>query len=221
MLNLKRKVIAIAILAIPAALASAQSGSPGFRTVINPEDSGYFGPVVQDNAYQAKAAAAPSASSSLRFRVVVNPEDSGYFGPVVQENAYQANAAAAPSVSSSSRFRVVTNPDDSGYRGPVDSVAAAVASPADRSGSVSLGLLGTPAQSRPDAAIKVGSATRNIYVDHLKTARIENDKGQSFTWQFDSPMSVSNFPLKSIAPSGFDAGNTQVTILHPALHTAP
>src|ERR1035437_8710831 len=44
MLNLKRKAIAIAILAIPAALASAQSGSPGFRTVINPEDSGYFGP---------------------------------------------------------------------------------------------------------------------------------------------------------------------------------
>lgn len=149
MLNLKRKVIAIAILAIPAALASAQSNSPGFRTVINPEDSGYFG--------------------------------------------------------------------------PVDGIGAgvAVAGPADHSGLVRLGLLGTQGQSRPDSTIKIGSTTGNIYVDHLGTAKIENDKGQSFTWQFDSAMSISTFPLKTIAPSGFDAGNTQVTIIHPAIHLAP
>ena len=178
MLNLKRKAIAIAILAIPAALASAQSN--------NPDDSDYRGPVVLDSAYQGKTTAAPSASSASRFRVVVNPEDSGYFGPV-------------------------------------DGVGAgvAVASPANHSGLVRLGLLGTQGQSRPDSTIKIGSTSGNIYVDHLKTARIENDKGQSFTWQFDSAMSISSFPLKTIAPSGFDAGNTQVTILHPALHTAP
>lgn len=82
MLNLKRKVIAIAILAISAALASCQSASPVFPTVVNPEDSGYRGPVVLDNSYQDKATAAPRASSSSRFRVVVNPEDSGYFGPM-------------------------------------------------------------------------------------------------------------------------------------------
>ena len=148
MLNLKRKAIAIAILAIPAALASAQSNSSVLCT---------------------------------------------------------------------------NNPDDVGYRGPMDCRAAgvAVASPADRSGSVSVGLLGTPAQSRPDSTIKVRGTTGSIYVEHLKTARIENDKGQSFTWQFDSPMSVSYFPLKAIAPSGFDAGNTQVVIVHPALHNAP
>jgi hypothetical protein len=185
MLNLKRKAIAIAILAIPAALASAQSNSSVFRTG--------------------------------------NPDDSGYRGPVALDNAYQDRAAAPLSASSSSTFRVVVNPDDSDYRGPVGGIAApvAVASQADRSGSVSLGLLGTQAQSRPDSTIKVGSTTGAVYVEHLKTARIENDKGQSFTWQFDSPMSISTFPLKAIAPSGFDAGNTQVTILHPAIHLAP
>lgn len=176
MLNLKHKAIAIAILAIPAALASAQSN--------NPDDSDYRGPVVLDSAYQGQATAAPHASSPSMFRVVANPEDSGYFGPV-------------------------------------DSVGAAVAGPAYQPGLLRLGLLGTQAQGRPDATIKVGSASRNVYVDHLATARIENDKGQSFTWQFDSAMSISRFPLKAIAPSGFDAGNTQVTILHPALHLAP
>ncbi|MBI4290159.1 MAG: hypothetical protein HY661_01610 [Betaproteobacteria bacterium] len=86
--------------------------------VVNPEDSGYLGPVILDNAYQAKAAAAPSTSSPSRFHVVVNPEDSGYLGPVILDNAYQAKAAAAPGASSPSRIRVVVNPDDSGYLGP-------------------------------------------------------------------------------------------------------
>ena len=221
MLNLKRKAIAIAILAIPAALASAQSNSPVFRTVINPDDSDYRGPVVLDSGYQGKATAAPSASWSSIFRVVVNPDDSDYRGPVALDSSYQDKAAAAPVASSPSIFRVVTNPDDSGYFGPVDGVGVAVASPADHSGLVRLGLLGTQGQSRSDSTIKIGSTTRNVYVDHLKTARIENDKGQSFTWQFDSPMSVSNFPLKAIAPSGFDAGNAQVTIIHPEIHLAP
>ena len=84
MLNLKRKAIAIAI---PAALASAQSSSPVFRTVVNPDDSDYRGPVVLDKPYQDKATAAPRASSSPRFRVVVNPEDSGYLGPVEYASA--------------------------------------------------------------------------------------------------------------------------------------
>ena len=83
------------------------------------------------------------------------------------------------------------------------------------------GFFGSPVQSRPDSTIKVSSATGAIYVDHFKTARIENDKGQSFSWHFDPLMSLSNFPLKLIAPAGFDAGNTQVVILHPGHHTGP
>ena len=83
-----------------------------------------------------------------------------------------------------------------------------------------LSYLGAQVQSRPEATIKIGSATKDIYVDHFATARIENDKGQSFTWRFDSTMAVSSFPLKAIAPSGFDAGNTVVIVNHPASHYA-
>ena len=104
---------------------------------------------------------------------------------------------------------------------PAALASAQSASPADYSGLVRQGFFGSQTQSRPDSTIKISSTTGSVYVKHLKTAMIENDKGQSFTWQFDSPMSVSNFPLKSIAPSGFDAGDTKVTIVHPALHTAP
>jgi hypothetical protein len=31
---------------------------------------------------------------------------------------------------------------------------------------------------------------------------------------------MSAFPLKTIAPSGFDAGNTMVSVIHPAAHYA-
>lgn len=100
-------------------------------------------------------------------------------------------------------------------------VSAGAASAADWSAQVKQGFFGGQAQSKPDSTIKVSGATGTIYVDHFKTARIENDKGQSFTWHFDPLMSLSAFPLKVIAPSGFDAGNTQVVIVHPGNHYAP
>ena len=91
---------------------------------------------------------------------------------------------------------------------------------AGHSESARLGYFGTQVQSLPEATVKIGSATKGIYVDHFATARIENDKGQSFTWRFDSTMAMSSFPLKAIAPSGFDAGNTLVNVNHPASHYA-
>ncbi|MBI4290792.1 MAG: CzcE family metal-binding protein, partial [Betaproteobacteria bacterium] len=66
--------------------------------------------------------------------------------------------------------------------------------------------------------IKLSKATGSIYVDHFATARFENDVGESFVWRFDSAMEMSNFPLKIIAPRGFDAGNTWVIVLHPSGH---
>jgi len=103
---------------------------------------------------------------------------------------------------------------------PAALASAQSASPADYSGLVRQGFFGSQTQSRPDSTIKISSTTGSVYVNHLKTAMIENDKGQSFTWHFGSVMSISNFPLKAIAPSGFDAGNTQVIVLHPGEHFA-
>ena len=99
-------------------------------------------------------------------------------------------------------------------------VGAGAAAAVDTSAWVKQGYFGTPGQGRPDATIKISGTTRNINVDHFATAKIENDKGQNFTWRFDSSMSMTAFPLKTIAPSGFDAGNTLVSVAHPAEHSA-
>ena len=97
-------------------------------------------------------------------------------------------------------------------------VGAAAA--ADYSAWPNQGYFGTPGQGRPDATIKINSTTGYINVDHDATVKFENNKGQNFTWRFDSSMSMSAFPLKTIAPSGFDAGNTMVSVIHPAAHYA-
>ena len=100
-------------------------------------------------------------------------------------------------------------------------IGAGVAGAADYSALVKQGFFGSPAKGKPDATVKISGTTRYITVNHEATVKIENDKGQSLTWQFDTAMSMSAFPLKTIAPSGFDAGNTQVSVRHPALHVAP
>ncbi len=100
-------------------------------------------------------------------------------------------------------------------------IGAGAAGAVEYSTLVKEGYFGTPVQSRPDATLKISSTTGTIYVDHFATSKIENDKGQSFVWRFDSDMAMSAFPLKIIAPSGFDAGNTYVNVIHPTSHTGP
>lgn len=100
-------------------------------------------------------------------------------------------------------------------------VGAGVAGAADHSQHLKLGLFGSPSQGKPEVTIKISGTTRYFTVNHLATARIENDKGQNFVWQFDTPMVFSSFLLKTIAPSGFDAGNTLVNVVHPGSHYAP
>ena len=95
-----------------------------------------------------------------------------------------------------------------------------VAGAADQSWLVSKGFFGSEGQSKPDVTIKVSSTGVDVYVDHFATAKIENDKGQSFIWRFDSAIEMSRFPVKTIAPAGFDAGNTQVVVIHPTEHLA-
>jgi hypothetical protein len=97
---------------------------------------------------------------------------------------------------------------------------AGVAGAADHSALVKQGFYGTQAQGRPDSTVRISSETKFITVPHLTTAKIENDRGQNFVWQFDTAMAMSSFPLKTIAPSGFDAGSTWVSVTHPQSHTA-
>ncbi len=99
-------------------------------------------------------------------------------------------------------------------------VGAGVAGAADYSALVRQGFYGDQVQTKPDTTLRISGATEFVSVPHFATAKFENDKGQSFVWRFDSAMAMSSFPLKTIAPGSFDAGNTYVNIVHPASHTA-
>jgi len=91
---------------------------------------------------------------------------------------------------------------------------------ADHSTLLKQGFYGTQAQAKPDTTVRISGTTKYITVPHLTTVKIENDRGQNFVWQFDTAMAMSSFPLKTIAPSGFDAGSTWVSVTHPDSHTA-
>lgn len=92
------------------------------------------------------------------------------------------------------------------------------ASAAENTWLLKQGFFGSQVQSKPDISIKLSSTTEDIHVDHFSTVKFENDKGRSFVWRFDSEMTMSNFLLKTIAPSGFDAGNARVIVWHPSEH---
>ena len=67
-----------------------------------------------------------------------------------------------------------------------------------------------------DKMVKINASTKYVNAEHLQTLKIENDKGQSFTWKADTGGVV--FPLKAIAPAGFEAGGTTVYVSHPTEH---
>ena len=66
-----------------------------------------------------------------------------------------------------------------------------------------------------ERVVRINAATKYINVEHFGTMKIENDKGQSFVWKFDT---VGVVPLRTIAPAGFEAGGTTVYVSHPTEH---
>lgn len=71
---------------------------------------------------------------------------------------------------------------------------------------------GTPASEATARIVKIDAETRFIRAGQLETLTIQNGKGQSFAWQFDTLHAPTGFPLKSIAPPDFDAGDTWVYV---------
>ncbi|WP_310449512.1 CzcE family metal-binding protein [Sulfuritalea sp.] len=80
------------------------------------------------------------------------------------------------------------------------------------------GDLGFLAQGKADTTVRITPQTRYVNAEHTGTLKIENDKGQSFTWFFDTLTAPVSFSLKTIAPAGFDAGNVWVYVNHPVKH---
>jgi hypothetical protein len=74
------------------------------------------------------------------------------------------------------------------------------------------GYLGTPVPGTTVRVTKIDASTKFIKVDHLETLTIQNQKGQSFAWRFDTLHVPTGFPLRSIAPLTFDAGDTWVYV---------
>ncbi len=96
--------------------------------------------------------------------------------------------------------------------------AAPSATAADWGSAMRRGDLGSPSQATTaQKTVKITAATQYVNVEHFQTLRIENDKGQSFVWRFDS-LGEYGFPLEVIAPKGFAAGATRVYIRHPYAH---
>ena len=96
--------------------------------------------------------------------------------------------------------------------------AAPYAAAADWGAAMRRGDLGAPSQITPGLkTVKMTASTQYLDVEHFATVKIENDKGQSFAWTFDS-LSDYGFPVSVIAPKDFAAGATKVYIRHPSTH---
>ncbi len=95
--------------------------------------------------------------------------------------------------------------------------AAPYATAADWGAAMRRGDLGSPSQAATQKTVKITAATQYVNVEHFQTVKIENDKGQSFVWRFDTLGEVG-FPVQVIAPKDFAAGETRVYIRHPAPH---
>ncbi len=96
--------------------------------------------------------------------------------------------------------------------------AAPVATAADWSAAMRRGDLGSPSQaSAAERTVRIDASTKYVNAEHFGTVKIENEKGQSFVWKFDTLGEVG-FPLSVIAPKGFAAGETRVYVRHPAAH---
>lgn len=100
------------------------------------------------------------------------------------------------------------------FLGFFSSPALAIDRP-DYSKMAQKGDLGTLSQnSAAQRSVLVGSSTKYINVNRDEVVKIENGKGQSFVWRFDT-LGEQNFPLHIIAPRDFSSPQTEVFVSNP------
>ncbi len=99
--------------------------------------------------------------------------------------------------------------------------AASVYGSANAAGTTSNLKLGwLSEQTAAERTVRTDASTKYVNVAHLETVAIQNDKGQSFVWTFDT-YGDTQFPLKAIAPAGFESGTVIVSVRHPPEHLWP
>src|SRR6266540_650099 len=72
-------------------------------------------------------------------------------------------------------------------------------------------------EQRASRTIALDTKQKWVTVQHLESVKLIDARGQSFVWQAGAPAS---FPLKAIAPAGFDSANVWVAVMHPKDHVA-
>lgn len=77
----------------------------------------------------------------------------------------------------------------------------------DRAASLHGSQLGTPVPAAAGRTVQINGSTKYINVEHFEILTMRDEKGQTFTWQFDTFYPRAHFPLKRIAPAGFHSGN--------------
>lgn len=155
-----------------------------------------------------------AAQSQSPFPMSVNEA-----GPYEPETYYAPSGTPAPALAQSDTFPVSVS--ESGLNDP-DIYATTV--PAAPQPSHAALLAGSKFGSRAAAGsavktVRVEPSTRYINVRHFDQVRLVDQKGQSFTWIFDT-LDETHFPLAAIAPSGFDAERAVVYVTHPQSHVA-
>ncbi len=78
-------------------------------------------------------------------------------------------------------------------------------------------LAGDRSEQRASRTIALDTKQKWVTVQHLESVKLIDARGQSFVWQAGAPAS---FPLKAIAPAGFDSANVWVAVMHPKDHVA-
>ena len=102
----------------------------------------------------------------------------------------------------------------------IAAVFAATSGYAFENQSCQISELGTYVKESKGRLAKITPSTKYLNAEHFETLTIENQKGQRFSWQFDTRYAPTGFLLRRIAPAGFESGDTWVYINHPPRHVA-
>jgi hypothetical protein len=90
--------------------------------------------------------------------------------------------------------------------------AVGARAPSVEAGPTVIDTLGSPVSGITSQLFNVDRGTKVIRIEHQHTCTFRNQRGQSFSWRFDTFHVPTGFPLSSIAPPEFDAGDTWVYI---------
>lgn len=99
-------------------------------------------------------------------------------------------------------------------------IAALIGATANAASDSHSSRFGTAVSGDNGRLVKIHALTRHINAEHFEVLILESRKGQRFAWRFDTAYAPTGFPLRKIAPPGFESGTAWIYVDHPARHVA-